>query len=339
MGILNVLKQEIAIDLGTANTVIIHKDKVVVDEPSIIAINRRSEKVIAVGKRALQMHEKVHEDIKTTRPLKDGVIADFTAAENMIREMIKMIMPTKWFNPSWKMVISIPSSITEVEKRAVKESAEHAGAKEVYLIQEPMAAAIGMGIEVEEPVGNMVVDIGGGTTDIAIISLGGIVCDQSIRIAGDQFTGDILDFMRKQHNILIGERTAEQIKIHVGSALTELEDPPEEFAVNGRDLMTGIPKQIMVPYSEIAGALDKSIARIEEAVLKALEITPPELSADIYRTGIYLTGGGARIRGLDKRLSGKTKLPVTIADDPLRAVVRGTGMVLKDTDHFTFLFV
>ena len=339
MGILNVLKQEIAIDLGTANTVIIHKDKVVVDEPSIIAINRRSEKVIAVGKRALQMHEKVHEDIKTTRPLKDGVIADFTAAENMIREMIKMIMPTKWFNPSWKMVISIPSSITEVEKRAVKESAEHAGAKEVYLIQEPMAAAIGMGIEVEEPVGNMVVDIGGGTTDIAIISLGGIVCDKSIRIAGDQFTGDILDFMRKQHNILIGERTAEQIKIHVGSALTELEDPPEEFAVNGRDLMTGIPKQIMVPYSEIAGALDKSIAKIEEAVLKALEITPPELSADIYRTGIYLTGGGARIRGLDKRLSGKTKLPVTIADDPLRAVVRGTGMVLKDTDHFTFLFV
>jgi len=339
MGILNVLKQEIAIDLGTANTVIIHKDKVVVDEPSIIAINRRSEKVIAVGKRALQMHEKVHEDIKTTRPLKDGVIADFTAAENMIREMIKMIMPTKWFNPSWKMVISIPSSITEVEKRAVKESAEHAGAKEVYLIQEPMAAAIGMGIEVEEPVGNMVVDIGGGTTDIAIISLGGIVCDQSIRIAGDQFTGDILDFMRKQHNILIGERTAEQIKIHVGSALTELEDPPEEFAVNGRDLMTGIPKQIMVPYSEIAGALDKSIAKIEEAVLKALEITPPELSADIYRTGIYLTGGGARIRGLDKRLSGKTKLPVTIAADPLRAVVRGTGMVLKDTDHFTFLFV
>jgi rod shape-determining protein MreB len=281
MGILNVLKQEIAIDLGTANTVIIHKDKVVVDEPSIIAINRRSEKVIAVGKRALQMHEKVHEDIKTTRPLKDGVIADFTAAENMIREMIKMIMPSKWFNPSWKMVISIPSSITEVEKRAVKESAEHAGAKEVYLIQEPMAAAIGMGIEVEEPVGNMVVDIGGGTTDIAIISLGGIVCDQSIRIAGDQFTGDILDFMRKQHNILIGERTAEQIKIHVGSALTELEDPPEEFAVNGRDLMTGIPKQIMVPYSEIAGALDKSIAKIEEAVLKALEITPPELSAVI----------------------------------------------------------
>lgn len=339
MGIFNVLKQEIAIDLGTANTVIIHKDKVVVDEPSIVAINRRSEKVIAVGKRALQMHEKVHEDIKTTRPLRDGVIADFTAAENMIREMIKMIMPSKWFNPSWKMVISIPSSITEVEKRAVKESAEHAGAKEVYLIQEPMAAAIGMGIEVEEPVGNMVVDIGGGTTDIAIISLGGIVCDQSIRVAGDQFTNDILDFMRKQHNILIGERTAEQIKIHVGSALTELEEPPEDFAVNGRDLMTGIPKQIMVPYSEIAGALDKSIAKIEEAVLKALEITPPELSADIYRTGIYLTGGGARIRGLDKRLSAKTKLPVTIADDPLRAVVRGTGMVLKDTDHFTFLFV
>lgn len=339
MGLFNFFTQEIAIDLGTANTVIIHKDKVVVDEPSIVALNRKSEKVIAVGKRALQMHEKVHEDIKTIRPLKDGVIADFTAAENMIREMIRMITPSKWVNPSWKMVISIPSSITEVEKRAVRESAEHAGAKEVYLVQEPMAAAIGMGIEVEEPVGNMVVDIGGGTTDIAVISLGGIVCDQSIRVAGDQFTADILDFMRKQHNILIGERTAEQIKIHVGAALSTLDDPPEEYAVNGRDLMTGIPKQIMVSYSEIAGALDKAIAKIEEAVLRALEITPPELSADIYRTGIYLTGGGARIRGLDKRLSLKTKLPVTIADDPLRAVVRGTGMVLKDTDHFTFLFV
>lgn len=339
MGLFNFFTQEIAIDLGTANTVIIHKDKVVVDEPSIVAINRKSEKVIAVGKRALQMHEKVHEDIKTIRPLKDGVIADFTAAETMIREMIKMITPNKWVNPSWKMVISIPSSITEVEKRAVRESAEHAGAKEVYLVQEPMAAAIGMGIEVEEPVGNMVVDIGGGTTDIAVISLGGIVCDQSIRIAGDQFTADILDFMRKNHNILIGERTAEQIKIHVGAALGLLDDPPEEYAVNGRDLMTGIPKQIMVSYAEIAGALDKAIAKIEEAVLRALEITPPELSADIYRTGIYLTGGGARIRGLDKRLSLKTKLPVTIADDPLRAVVRGTGMVLKDTDHFTFLFV
>ena len=336
---LSFFSQELAIDLGTANTVIIHKDKVEVDEPSIVAINRRSEKVIAVGKRALQMHEKVHEDIKTIRPLKDGVIADFTAAENMIREMIKMIKPSNIFSPSLKMVISIPSSITEVEKRAVRESAEHAGAKEVYLVQEPMAAAIGMGIEVEEPIGNMVVDIGGGTTDIAVISLGGIVLDQSIRIAGDEFTADILDYMRRQHNILIGERTAEQIKINIGAALTELDEVPDEYAVNGRDLMTGIPKQIMVSFSEIAQALDKSIAKIEEAVLKALEITPPELSADIYQKGIHLTGGGAMIRGLDKRLSYKTKLPVHVADDPLRAVVRGTGMVLKDTDHFQFLFV
>jgi len=336
---LNIFTQELAVDLGTANTVIIHKDKVEVDEPSIVAINRRSEKIIAVGKRALQMHEKVHEDIKTIRPLKDGVIADFTAAENMIREMIKMIKPRRFFSPSWKMVISIPSSITEVEKRAVRESAEHAGAKEVYLVQEPMAAAIGMGIEVEEPIGNLVIDIGGGTTDIAVISLGGIVLDTSIRIAGDEFTGDILDYMRRQHNILIGERTAEQIKINIGAALTELDEIPDDYAVNGRDLMTGIPKQIMVSYSEIAEALDKSIAKIEEAVLKALEITPPELSADIYQKGIHLTGGGALIRGLDKRLSYKTKLPVHIADDPLRAVVRGTGMVLKDTNHFQFLFV
>ena len=339
MALFNFLTQELAIDLGTANTVIIHKDKVVVDEPSIVAINRKTEKPIAVGKKALQMHEKVHEDIRTVRPLRDGVIADFTAAEWMIRGLIKMIQTNKWMNPSWKMVISIPSSITEVEKRAVEESAIKADAKEVHLVQEPMAAAIGMGIDVEEPVGNMVIDIGGGTTDIAVISLGGIVCDQSIRIAGDEFTADILDYMRRQHNILIGERTAEQIKINVGAALPELEDAPEDYPVNGRDLMTGIPKQIVVTYSEVAHAIDKSIAKIEEAVLKALEITPPELSADIYRTGLFLTGGGALIRGLDKRLSEKTKLPVHIADDPLRAVVRGTGIILKSTEHFMFLFV
>lgn len=338
MGLFNFFNSEIAIDLGTANTLIIHEDKVVVDEPSIVAIDRTTNKVIAVGKKAMQMHEKTHDNIKTVRPLKDGVIADFQAAESMIREMIKMIYKkTPMFSPSYTMVICIPSGITEVEKRAVKDSAEQAGAREVYMIHEPMAAAIGIGIDVEEPVGNMIIDIGGGTTEIAVIALSGIVCDQSIRVAGDEFTMDIIDFMRRQHNMMIGERTAENIKINVGSALTELENAPDDYAVNGRDLMTGIPKQIMVSYSEIAHAIDKSISKIEEAVLKGLETTPPELAADIYKTGLYLTGGGALIRGLDKRIAQKTKLPVHVAEDPLRAVVRGTGKSLKNIGRWSFL--
>jgi rod shape-determining protein MreB len=325
--------------LGTANTLIIHGDEIVVNEPSIVALNRNNLKeVLAVGKKALLMHEKTHESIRTVRPLKDGVIADFNAAEIMIREMIKMIYPKKpLIPPSWRMVICIPSSITEVEKRAVRDSAEQAGAKEVYMIHEPMAAALGIGIDVEEPVGNMIIDIGGGTTGITVIALAGIVCDQSIRIAGDEFTMDIMESLRRYHSLLIGERTAEQIKIHVGSAMKELDAPPEDMAVNGRDLVTGIPKQIMVTYQEIAEALDKSIFKIEEAILKALETTPPELAADIYRRGLYLTGGGALLRGLDKRLSAKIKLPVHIAEDPLKSVVRGTGLALKNYQHYPFI--
>lgn len=338
MGLFNFFTQEIAIDLGTANTVIIYNDKVVVDETSIVAKDRTTGKIIAIGRMAQQMHGKTHENIKTIRPLKDGVIADFQAAEAMIRGMIKMIKPGRsFFTPSLRMVICIPSGITEVEKRAVRDSAEHAGAKEVYLIHEPMAAAIGIGIDVEEPMGNMIIDIGGGTSEIAVIALGGIVTDKNIRTAGDEFTNDIEEYMRRQHNILVGERTAEQIKIEVGAAITDLEDPPEDYAVRGRDLMTGIPKEILVSYTEIAHALDKSISKIEEAILSALEQTPPELSADIYRTGIYLAGGGSMLRGLDRRLSLKTKLPVHIAEDPLRAVARGTGIALKNIDRFQFL--
>ena len=329
--------QELAIDLGTANTLIMCDGKVVVDEPSIVAKDRRTNETIAVGHKAMQMHGKTHENIKTVRPLRDGVIADFQAAEDMIAGLINMVGNRRRFFSHLKMVICIPSGITEVEKRAVFDSADHVDSKETYLIYEPMAAALGIGLEVEEPVGNVIIDIGGGTTEIAVIALSGIVNDQSIRTAGDEFTADIVDYMKRAHNILIGERTAEQIKINVGSALHELENPPPDYAVNGRDLMTGIPKQITISYNEVAQAIDKSISKVEEAVMKALESTPPELAADIYKTGLYLTGGGALLRGLDKRLSQKTKLPVHIAEDPLRAVVRGTGIALKNTHRFSFL--
>jgi rod shape-determining protein MreB len=330
--------KEIAIDLGTANTIIIYNDKVVVDEPSIVAMERSSGRIIAVGKKAQMMHGKTHENIKTIRPLRGGVIADFHAAEHMIREMIKMIEIRKsWFPPALKMVICIPSGITEVEERAVKDSAEQAGAKEVRLIHEPMAAAIGIGIDVLEPVGNMVIDIGGGTSEIAVIALGGIVNNKSIRIAGDEFNADIEEYMRKQHNINVGERTAERIKIEVGAALADIDNPPPEYKVHGRDMLTGIPKEVIVNHAEIAHALDKSISKIEAAVLNALEMTPPELSADIFETGIYLAGGGSLLRGLDKRIHMRTKLTVHVAEDPLRAVARGTGIALKNFDKFTFL--
>ena len=338
MGFFSFLTREVAIDLGTANSIIMSNDKVVVDEPSIVAIDNNTKKIIAVGKRAMQMDGRTHQDIKTIRPLRDGVIADFDMANAMIKELIKMI-PSRntLIPPALKMVICIPSGITNVEERAVRDAAEQAGAKDVRLIHEPMAAAIGIGIDVVEPVGNMIIDIGGGTSEIAVIALGGIVCNKSIRIAGDEFNKDIMEYMQKQHNIYIGERMAEKIKIACGSAITELSEPPEDYPVQGRDVLTGIPKEIYVSYKEIAHALDKSIAKIEGAVLTALSMTPPELASDIYHTGIYLAGGGSLLRGLDQRISAKTKLAVHVADDPLRAVARGTGVALKNYDNFTFL--
>jgi rod shape-determining protein MreB len=336
MGFFDFLTEDIAIDLGTANTLIIHNDKVVVDSPSIVARDRTTGKIIAVGKEANLMQGKTHENIKTIRPLKDGVIADFDASEKMISMFIKNIpsLKKKWFPPALRMVICIPSGITEVEMRAVRESAERVNGKEVYLIHEPMAAAIGIGIDIMEPKGNMIVDIGGGTTEIAVIALGGIVCDKSVKIAGDVFTNDIVYYMRTQHNLFVGESTAENIKITIGAATEDLQSPPEEMSVQGRDLLTGKPKQVQVSYREIAKALDKSILRIEDAVMETLSNTPPELAADIYNTGIFLAGGGSMLRGLDKRLSLKTDLPVYIAEDPLKAVVRGTGISLKNLEKF-----
>lgn len=338
MGLGSFFIQGIAIDLGTANFLVVQDNKIVVDEPSIVAFDRRSGKVIAVGRKAMQMEGKAHENIRIIRPLKGGVIADFYAAEHMIKGMLQLIDNGKRrFATSYRMVVCIPSGITEVEKRAIRDSAVIAGAKEVYLIHEPVAAAVGIGLDVQEPTGHMVIDIGGGTTEIAVIALGGIVCDQSIRIAGDDFDADIVDFMRRQHNILIGQNTAEKIKVAVGSALPKLDDPPDDFAIRGRDLMSGLPKQIKVSYTEIAYCLDKSLAKIEEAVLKTLEITPPELSSDIHQSGIYLTGGGALLRGLDKRISNRTRLPVHVVEDPLHTVVKGTGIALKNINNFRFL--
>ncbi|KPL16878.1 MAG: rod shape-determining protein MreB [Bacteroides sp. SM1_62] len=338
MGLFSFLTQEIAIDLGTANTIIIHNDKVVVNEPSIVAIDQHTGKLIAIGEKARQMHGKTHESIKTIRPLRDGVIADFDAAEQMIRGMIKMInTKPKMFTPALKMVVCIPSGATEVERRAVRDSSEHAGGRDVYMIYEPMAAAIGIGIDVEAPVGSMVVDVGGGTTEIAVIALGGIVCNESIRIAGDGFTADIQAYMRHQHNIKIGERTAEDVKINVGSSLPDLDDPPEDYTVRGPNLMTAMPIEIPISYQEIAHCLDKSISKIETSILAVLEQTPPELYADIVNRGIYMAGGGSLLRGLSKRFTEKINIPFHMAEDPLQAIARGTGIALKNVDKFSFL--
>ena len=334
------LTEDIAMDLGTANTIITNDGKIVVDEPSVVALDRATNKTMEVGKKAKMMYEKTHENIKVIRPMRDGVIADFYACEQMMRGLIKMVRSGRHlFSPSLRMVIGVPSGSTEVELRAVRDSAEHSGGRDVYLIFEPMAAAIGMGIDVEAPEGNMVVDIGGGSTEIAVISLGGIVTNNSIRIAGDELTADIMEYMSRQHNIKISERMAERIKINVGSSLPDLpaDEAPEDYVVHGPNRITAMPMEISVCYQEIAHCIDKSIAKIETAVLNALENTPPELYADIVKNGIWLTGGGALLRGLSKRLTDKIKIPFHIADDPLHSVAKGTGIALKNVDNFTFL--
>jgi rod shape-determining protein MreB len=338
MGLFSFLQQKLQWISALPTQLFFHNDKIVVDEPSIVALDERTGKLVAIGHKARQMHGKTHEGIRTVRPLRDGVIADFNSAELMIRGMIKMLNKRRsWFNPSLKMVVCIPSGSTEVELRAVRDSSEHAGGREVYMIYEPMAAAIGIGMDVEAPQGNMVVDIGGGTTEVAVISLGGIVCNRSIRIAGDDFTEDIQEYMRRQHNIKIGDRTAEDIKINVGAAIPELDNPPPDYIVRGPHQMTALQSKFrfLIRKLLIVWINQSRKSKLQLWLFSSLLLQNFILIS--YTRGIFLAGGGALLRGLDKRLSDKTNIPVHIADDPLHAVARGTGIALKNVDKFPFL--
>ena len=336
MGFLDFLSTDIAIDLGTANTLIHIKGKgIVLNEPSIVAFDRTTKKIIAIGKEAKEMQGREHREIRVSRPMRDGVIADFEIAEGMIRAFIKKINTTSF--SSRRIVIAVPSGVTEVEKRAVRDSAEHAGAKEVHLIAEPMAAAIGIGLEVDAPVGNMIIDIGGGTTEIAIIALSGIVNEESVRIAGDEMNNAIMQFFKKSYNLLIGERTGESIKCEVGSAVPLKEEIT--IQVKGRDLVGGIPKTVEVSSVEIREALNESVGQIVESVKQTLERTPPELSADILDRGVMLTGGGALLKGLDERIRMETQLPVHVSEDPLTAVVRGAGKAIDSFNKYSKVFI
>ena len=332
------LTQELAIDLGTANTLIVYNDEVVVDEPSVVAVNVQTGELAALGRQAQPYIGRTHPTLRTIRPLKDGVIADFNATELMLRGFIKKVNATRgMFAPSLKMMICIPSGSTNVEIRAVRDSAQHAGGREIYLVFEPMAAALGAGLDVEAPEGNLIIDIGGGTSEIACISLGGIVCSESINVAGDVFTSDIQNYIRQQHGVKIGERTAEEIKCAIGAAVPELDNEPEDYIFTGSNMLTSQPQTVTLTYSEIAYALDKSLVKLDNALMKVLEEMPPELYSDVVKNGVYLAGGGALIKGLDKRLTKKSGLPVHIAEDPLRAIARGTCIALKNIGNFSFL--
>jgi rod shape-determining protein MreB len=336
MALFNLFSNDVAIDLGTANTLIWMKGKgIVLNEPTIVAYDRSTKHIIAIGHDAQSMLGKTHKDIKIIRPMRDGAIADFEITEGMLRAFIRKVSMS--WQPARRVVVCVPSGITEVEKRAVRDSCEHAGAKEVHLIAEPMASAIGIGLNVHEPIGNMIVDIGGGTTEIAVIALSGIVADESIRIAGDEMTEAIVQYFRRSHNILIGERTGEMIKCSVGSALA-LEDEIE-IEVKGRDLVSGIPKMISASSIDIRDALAESVNSIVVAVLSLLERTPPELAADIFDRGIMISGGGSLLKGLDDRLKRETSLPVHIAEDPLTTVVRGTGKVLENLAEYSSVLI
>jgi rod shape-determining protein MreB len=324
---------EIAIDLGTANTLAYVKGRgIVVNEPSVVALDKKTREIKAVGNEAKKMLGRTPQDTIVIRPLKDGVIADFEVTEKMLESFIRMVLKNHYLPLRPKLIICVPSGITEVEKRAVRDSAESAGAKEVFLVAEPMAAAIGVGLPVETPSGNMIIDIGGGTTEIAVIALSGIVCNTSIREGGDEMDEAMIQFMKKSYNMLIGEQTAENIKIGIGSAYPMNDEL--EIDVKGRDIITGIPKTVTVHSSEIRESLQEPIMSIVDAVRLALEKTPPELASDIVDRGVVMTGGGAILRGLDVLLHEETKLPINIDEEPLTCVVRGTGKILEDPDKY-----
>ena len=334
-------RQELAIDLGTANTVIFKDGQVVLDEPSIIAIETKTEKVVAIGSRAQLMEEHTNPRIYTIRPLMNGVIADYDAAEKMLLEFIKKATGQKrrLFKPALKIVIGIPGGGTPVDMRSIRDSATHAGAHDLYMIYEPMASALGIGLDVTAPNGNMIVDIGGGTTEIAVISLGGIVESASIHVAGNELTTNIIDYLGQQHNISIGRTTAEQIKFAVGSVLTELppEEEPEPYVVEGKNIVTAHPATASISYTEIASCIDKTISKIESEIIKVLQRTPPELYSNIVHNGIWLAGGGSLLRGIAKRFTDKVNIQFHVAEDPLKAVARGTCLALKGTDVYPFL--
>ena len=326
--LMGVFSNDVAIDLGTANTLVYLRGKgIVLNEPSVVAVDRTTGKVIAVGKEAKSMLGRTPDEIVAVRPLKDGVIADFEKTEDLLREFIqKALRRRTWVRP--RIIICVPSGITEVEKRAVQDSAQHAGAREVLLVPEPIAAAIGVGLPVGKPSGNMIIDIGGGTTEIAVMALNSIVNQQSIRVGGDEMDEAIVQYVKKAYNLLIGEQTAEQIKIRIGSAF-RLEQE-EEMEIKGRDLVAGIPKTMKISSVEVREALSEPLQQIVDALMQSLEKTPPELASDIVDRGIVMTGGGSLLRGIDMLLREATNLPITVAEDPLTCVVLGTGKILDD---------
>ena len=332
MGFFDLLSNDIGIDLGTANTLVyVRNQGIVLNEPSVVAVEKTSGKILAIGSAAKEMTGRTPGGIEAIRPLKDGVIADFEMSEKLISDFIRRVVKHKYLMKP-RVVVSVPSGITEVEKRAVRDSAENSGAREVYLLQEPMAAAIGVGLAVDQPTGIMIIDIGGGTSEIAVIALNGIVNDTSIRVAGDGFNDAIINYLKKNYNLLIGELTAEEIKIRIGSAFPLEKELSME--VKGRDLVAGVPKNLKISSVQIREALNETLEVVVEAVRLALEQTPPELASDILDRGIVLTGGGALLRSLDKRLRQETNLPVNIAEDPLTCVVRGCGIVLESFEKF-----
>lgn len=337
MGFFDLISNDIGIDLGTANTLVfVRSVGIVLNEPSVVAVDTSNKRVLAIGSAAKEMVGRTPGEIAAIRPLKDGVIADFEITEKLLSDFIKRVVRHKYLMKP-RIVISVPSGITEVEKRAVRDSAENAGAREVYLIQEPMAAAIGVGLPVDRPTGSMVIDIGGGTSEIAVIALNGIVNNTSIRIAGDEMNEAIVMYLKKNYNLLIGELTAEEIKIKIGSAFPL--EKEESMEIKGRDLVAGVPKTLKISSVQIREALSEPVNAIVEAVRQALERTPPELAADILDRGIILTGGGALLRGLDKRLRQETNLPVNVAEDPLTCVVRGTGKVLENMAQYSKVLI